>query len=196
MMNTVSNSMIRQAVEFIKDGKLSILHVPQEYQDEVLRLLGDDVSLEDIKKIKINKLSSICNDAILNGVDIKFEDTIKHFSYGEEDQVNLKEVFDLAVQTNVPMYYHADGEGCKLYTVDEIIAIYTSATTNKMHHITYFNQIRMYVDSLESRSDIMSVEYGQELTGEFLETYNESMAQSQLVLEALLSRRAMILAEE
>lgn len=153
-------------------------------------------TLEEVKTSKINTFSNTCSMAITNGVDVAFtEDNVEHFSYSEEDQVNLKEIFDLAVQTNVPMYYHADGEGCKLYTVEQIIAIYTSATTNKMHHITYFNQIRMYINSLETTEEVNAIEYGQELTGEYLQTYNESMAQAQLVLEALLAKRAAILAE-
>lgn len=153
-------------------------------------------TLEEVKALKINTFSNICNTSITNGVDVAFtEDNVEHFSYTEEDQVNLKEIFDLAVQTNVPMYYHADGESCKLYTVEQIIAIYTTATTNKMHHTTYFNQIRMYINSLETTDEVNAIEYGHELTGEYLQTYNESMAQAQLVLEALLSRRAAMLAE-
>lgn len=153
-------------------------------------------TLEEVKTSKINTFSNMCSMAITNGVDVAFaEDNVEHFSYTEEDQVNLKEIFDLAVQTNVPMYYHADGKGCKLYTVEQIIAIYTSATTNKMHHTTYFNQIRMYINSLETKEEVEVVEYGQELTGEYLQTYNKSMAQAQLVLEALLAKRATILAE-
>jgi hypothetical protein len=153
-------------------------------------------TLEEVKNAKISNFSLICSDSIVNGVDVTFsKNNIEHFSYTEEDQVNIKEIFDLAIQTNVPMYYHADGEGCKLYTVEQIIAIYTSATTNKMHHITYFNQIRMYINSLETTDEVEAVEYGQELTGEYLQTYNESMAQAQLVLEALLAKRAAVLSE-
>jgi hypothetical protein len=154
-------------------------------------------TLEEMKTEKISMFSSTCGTFITNGVDVAFtEDITEHFSYTEEDQVNLKEIFDLAVQTNVPMFYHSDGEGCKLYTVDQIIAIYTAATTNKMHHTTYFNQIRMYINSLETKDEVDAVEYGQELTGEYLQTYNESMVQAQLVLEALLAKRATLLNEE
>lgn len=153
-------------------------------------------TVEELKTAKINSFSNECSTFIEAGVDVQIGDSIEHFSYTEEDQVNLKEIFDLAIQTNVPMYYHADGKGCKLYSVEELIAIYTTATTNKMHHITYFNQIRMYIESLETSEEVNGVEYGQELTGEFLQTYNESMAQAQLVLEALLTKRASALTEE
>lgn len=150
-------------------------------------------TIEEVRNSKITDFYNTCNYYIVNGVDVDIEEESKHFSYTEKDQVNLKEIFDLVVQTNVPMYYHADGESCKLYTVEQIISIYTAATTNKMHHITYFNQIRMYINSLKTVEEINNVKYGQELTGEYLQTYNESMKQAQTVLEDLLTRRESVL---
>ena len=68
--------------------------------------------------------------------------------------MNIKELFDLSVQTNVPVFYHADGESCKAYTTEELITIYTALSTNKFHHITYYNQLKMYVESLDNIDDV------------------------------------------
>lgn len=144
-------------------------------------------TVDEIRNIKISDLSSICNKQIINGVDIDINGTIEHFSYSDEDQANIKELFDLAVQTNIPMYYHSDGNSCKLYTVDQIIAIYTTAAMNKMHHITYYNQLKMYLRSLEDPETISGVEYGYELTGEYLDTYNSAMVQVKASIETLLN---------
>lgn len=145
------------------------------------------LTIDDIKNRKISSLSSICNKQIINGIDIDIDGTIEHFSYSSEDQANIKELFDLAVQSNVPMYYHSDGNSCKLYTVDQIIAIYTTAAMNKMHHITYFNQLKMYLRSLEDSETISGIEYGYELTGEYLDTYNSAMVQAKASIETLLN---------
>ena len=184
-------------IQLSKDGSVYVKPEIPEYSNPLESYEPHELTLEYVKTIKINRFSSICSKAIVDGSYVRLgDDVVEHFSYTEEDQVNLKEIFDLAVQTNVPMYYHADGEGCKLYTVEQIIAIYIAVTTNKMHHITYFNQLRMYINSLETIEDVNKVEYGQELVDEYLQTYKESMAQAQLVLEALLARRAAMLAEE
>ena len=143
-------------------------------------------TLEEIKDLKIQSLSSICKQSIINGVDVEIDGVVEHFSYGEEDQVNIKELFDLAMQTNVPLYYHADGESCKLYTVEQIVSIYATNATNKMHHITYFNQLKLYVNSLESNEEVESVNYGDELTGNYLKTYNDAMVQANVGLTTLL----------
>ena len=146
------------------------------------------LTLEDIKNNKINQLSSICNNNIVNGVDVIIDNVTEHFSYKPEDQTNIKELFDLAVNTNVPLYYHADSNSCKLYTVEQIVNIYSANAINKMHHITYFNQLKLYVESLDDKEAINIITYGDELTGEYLTTYIEAMEQAKLGLETLLGK--------
>ena len=153
---------------------------------------------EQISIAKLNKISEcnkICNQMILKGIDVEINGVVEHFSCKEEDQMNIKELFDLSGQTNVPMYYHADGGNCKVYTTEQIISIYATACANKNHHTTYFNQLRQYINSLESLEKIEAVVYGQELPNEYVETYNGAMAQAQLVLETLLAKRASVLGE-
>lgn len=145
-------------------------------------------TLAEAKQSKITELSSICNMSIITGIDLVIDDKTEHFSYTNEDQVNIKELFDLVLQTNTPMYYHADGESCKLYTAEQIISLYTTAATNKMHHTTYLNQLKMYIETLEDTDTVNGITYGQELTGIYLNTYNNAMAQANLSLEALLEK--------
>lgn len=178
---------IENGVHFSNDGSIRPEIIPDTDTD--IEYVPYIPTLDEAKAIKINELSNICNLMITNGVDLLIDDNLEHFSYNENDQVNIKEIFDLAVQTNVPMYYHADGESCKMYTVEQIVNLYATATTNKMHHTTYFNQLKRYVNDLEDVEDVQAVTYGQELFGDYLNTYNNSMYQAQLVLEALLAKR-------
>jgi hypothetical protein len=160
----------------------------QEYSKELLIQ-----KIIDAKVAKINECSKICNEMIINGIDVEIDGVVEHFSCKEEDQMNIKELFDLSAQTNVPMFYHADNRNCKAYTADQIISIYSTACANKNHHTTYFNQIKQYINSLETLEEIEAVTYGQDLSGEYLETYKAAMAQAQVVLETLLAIRAKML---
>ena len=137
-------------------------------------------TLDDIKSQKINELSYVCSQLITGGVSIDIDGITEHFSYKDEDQVNIKEIFDLAVQ---------DGNSCKLYTVDQIIALYTTTTTNKMHHQTYFNQLKLFILAQKNKEEVENINYGDELTGMYLNTYNEAMTQAQVLLNALLAKR-------
>lgn len=143
-------------------------------------------TLEEVKTIKIAEFSRICNQMITNGVDIDVDGNIEHFSYTDEDQRNIKELFDIVLQTNNSMYYHSDNGGCKLYSVDQIINLYISEVTNKMHHTTYFNQMKMYIESLDDNSIISNITYGTELPGEYLDTYNNAMLKAKENIDFLL----------
>ncbi|MCM1189319.1 MAG: hypothetical protein NC541_08485 [bacterium] len=143
-------------------------------------------TIEEIRNKKISELSSFCNNMIISGVAININGIMEFFSYDEEDQVNIKELFDLAVQTNTPLYYHANGSSCKEYTVEQIVSLYTTAAMNKMRHITYFNQLKMYINTLCASEDIESIEYGYQLEGDYLSTYNAAIEQAELGMNTLL----------
>ena len=55
-----------------------------------------------------------------------------------------------------------------------------------MHHITYFNQLKLYVNTLDSTYDVENIQYGDELIGIYLETYNNAMAQAKVGLETFM----------
>ena len=55
-----------------------------------------------------------------------------------------------------------------------------------MHHITYFNQLKLYVESLDDKEKVSAISYGDELTGIYLDTYNAAIAQANIGLTTLL----------
>lgn len=147
------------------------------------------ISIEQLKITKLNEISTACNTAINNGTQVQLSDgTTKQFSYALEDQSNISEMFT-AVMVGATSYpYHADGENCVVYSAQDIIAIYSTLTGFKTAQTTYHNQLKAYVQSLDNAQDVMAVQYGQELTGEYLEKYNQLMAVAQGQMEIILSK--------
>lgn len=143
-------------------------------------------TLDEIKNAKIEEISEACNFNIVHGAYMEVDGKMQLFSYKPEDQSNLISALQLAIATQMSMPYHADGENCRLFTPEEITALYINEMTNLTHHQTYTNQMKMYINSLENKEDIESIFYGVELTGEYLDTYNMIMAQSQLVVQKYL----------
>lgn len=143
-------------------------------------------SLDEIRTQKINELSSLCNMNIVNGVTFSVGGEAESFSYDHNDQTNIREAFDIALITKTPMYYHSNNNAKKLYSVEQIIELYYRQFINKMHHTIYYNQLKMYINTLGDRESIENVEYGQELTGGYLASYNSAMEQSKTGIKALL----------
>lgn len=144
-------------------------------------------TLENVKTNKISELNAICNKMITSGVDVEIDGKTEHFSYTIEDQANIDDIAQMAKSTNMEQSYHCDNGSCKLYTVEEITKIYMTQKMNKAHNITYANQLKLYVKSLKEKAEVESIVYGQDLTGEYLNTYNTIMEHEQSVAKAFIA---------
>lgn len=143
-------------------------------------------TLEEVINWKTNELSYICENQIVNGVDVEIDGTIEHFSYKLEDQNEIAALFDLALKTGMSVPYHSDNNSCKLYTPEQVASLYIAQQTNTTHHKTYFNQMKMYIQTLIDTEVINAITYGDELTGEYLENYNTIMAQAAAIIQKVL----------
>ena len=193
MNNTILKAMsIRNARgEDIKEILLSYKNLTVDEINEYLAYFDlplIEESLEEIRSNKIATLSSMCHDVIEYGVDVEIDGTKEHFSYSIEkgDQGNIDDIFNLANATKLSQPYHADGGGCKLYTPEQIMAIYVAQKTNKTVQETWFNQIKQYILSCNDKKEIKGIEYGQPLTGVYLENYNAILAQAQEIINAVI----------
>lgn len=144
--------------------------------------------LPSIKQSKIAELSNLCNQAINQGMEIQLTAEVKeYFTYNIDDQANISEMFNSLVLGAESYPYHASGAECRMYTPSEIMTMYSSLSGLKTHHLTYYNQLRVYVESLSDAEAIQAVTYGQELTGEYLIKYNQLMAQAQVEMAKVLA---------
>ncbi len=137
-------------------------------------------TLEEVISDKLKEISDICEQTIYNGIDVTLSDGItKHFSLKTEDQINLNglvsqvSIGNIKAENGVP--YHADGEICTLFSIADFTLVANSATAFVLQQTTYCNHLMMYVRSLENVEAVKAVAYGQELTGEFLESYKNIM---------------------
>ena len=155
--------------------------------DKNLVYVTEITTAEQALSVKLAELSAACNAAINAGAEVTLSaDTAEHFSYTIDDQANISEMF-LACMMGAQSYpYHANDESCKSYTAEEVMAIYSTLAMHKTGQLTYHNQLKQYVNTLETVEDILAVTYGQELTGTYLETYNSMMQEAQTQMAAVI----------
>lgn len=141
--------------------------------------------LEQAKKNKIAEMNTACELAIENGISVND----KQYSYTIQDQSNMLNAMNLAKETGLEVPYHANGESCSLYSYEEIASIYMQAQMNLTMNQTYFNQLKLYIESIvdtEEMVNINSITWGMELEGKYLETYNAIIAQSKTIMQKLI----------
>lgn len=152
---------------------------------EVYRKL---VSRDDIKKLCVIELSDACQKMIFLGQDIELsDDTTEHFEFKDQDQSNIKQLWD-AIKDGATAYpYQSDTGSCKVYPAADIVKIYVTMSTTITSNITYYHQLKDYVNSLETADEVEAVTWGQELTGEYLEHYNAMMAEANTQMRNIMS---------
>lgn len=132
----------------------------------ILKEDSNSKKLEKVRKAKITSLCYECNRQITNGVDWNGE----HYSLTLDDQTNIGNLTLLASAGN-PVPYHADGDGanCRFFTAEEFVQFSTYCQQFKVYHLTYYNQLKGYINSLTNIDDILSINYGTPLPGEYAE---------------------------
>ena len=97
-------------------------------------------------------------------------------------------MFD-AVLMGATMYpYQSDDGNCRTYTAEEIVTIYPTLAGNKTAQLTYYHQLKDYIDTLDTAKEIEAVTYGQPLTGEYLEHYNDMVTVAAEQMQTVVAR--------
>lgn len=198
MLNDIQKEILKKSARIRYDNGEDIVSIFKSYSnltdDEKTEILADisveyEQTLEEIKTNKINEFSKKCKENIEKGVTIKINDIDETFSYSIEngDQGNIDDIFNLAITTGLSQPYHCNGGNCKLYTVNQITELYVACKLLKTKETTYYNQIKQYIKDTNDKETIKSIYYGQELTGQYLENYNDMMVQSEAIIQALAS---------
>lgn len=148
----------------------------------------DNDRLPSIKELKINELREKSDKAINTGTIVELSAGKENFTYSIEDQSNISEMF-VAVGMGVEEYsYHQNGMDCRMFNKQDIVVLYATLSMYKTSLLTYFNQLKSYVLSLASVEEVEKVIYGQELTGAYLEKYNELMSKNKAQMDNLLAK--------
>lgn len=201
MLNDIQKNILIKSIKIRLNKEENVTDIFKNYksltEEEKTEILSEcDIdytpTLDEIKLRKINNFSLICKQNIENGVEIDIGDNKEHFTYGIEngDQGNIDDLFNLAITTKLSQPYHSSGGTCKLYTVEQISQLYIAVKMLKAKETTYFNQLKRYIEDCIDEEIVKNISYGDELTGEYLETYNEMMEQSESIVMALVSAYA------
>nr|DAG28160.1 MAG TPA: hypothetical protein [Bacteriophage sp.] len=140
-----------------------------------LNYLNPD-ALENIKSLKLKEISDKCEETIYNGVDVKMSDGTYHFSLTEKDQLNIFGLQAKISAGQTALEYHADGQPCKYYSVEDIQKLITAAMTLVSYNTTYCNSLNMWIKAETDSSVIENIFYGIDIP----ETYQSDVLKQYL----------------
>lgn len=136
--------------------------------DAIISESGSIISMAQLKSDKLNDISKRCEQSIMQGFDIVLSDGIQHhFSLKLTDQLKISKLNDKAVSGESFLPYHADDEPCKIYTAEDIIAINHQMECIIEYHTTYFNSLKIYINNMTDKNDIINLQYGDDIPENF-----------------------------
>lgn len=177
--------VLEDGYQLSNDG--SVYKEPEEIAES-------EITIEDAKTQKLIELSSLESQYIEQGQDIQMEDGITdHFTYRQDDQANIKNAFDIAnalilkgVDMEIPFY--DSNKVCKKYPTKDIITIYMSMQTYITYVTTLSHQLQAMIKDSNDKNFIQNLTFDVEnLTGKYLETFNDMVNQSKDIVKVLVS---------
>ena len=123
----------------------------------------ETVTVEFVRKRKLEELSAACRLTIEGGFSLVLSDGASHhFSMSQNDQLNLADL-QRALDENDDLIYHADGELMQYYNHEDAIDILVGARKWKGYNLALYNSFKNWINSLEDISVIDAITYDSEI---------------------------------
>lgn len=115
-----------------------------------------------VRDRKIKEMNDAQQKAIAEGFDIEIDGVVEHFTMTANDQTSMLGLMSM-VQSGmelIPWHTSDNDEHCKYYTNEQMKAIVGKAMEVLTLNITYFRDLRIYINSLKDNDEINAIEYG------------------------------------
>lgn len=127
-------------------------------------------TLDEIKAEKIATMKTIQQGVIQSGINVTMADgSVEHFTLTANDQTSL-----MGLQTQVatgeekiPWHTSNQAEHCKYYSNADMALIVTNAMQYVSYHVTYYRDLRIYINSLTDAEAVNAVTYGMPIPKEY-----------------------------
>lgn len=169
------------------DGLLKAVSKKWISLEDAVEMIGGEDSLSVVKAAKLKEISDACNDRIVAGIDLELSQGSVHFNLSIEDQSNIANLFRVVELGGTEFPYQSDGGVCRIYTAAEIAQIYIAAQTMITTQTTYHNELKLYIQGLDSAEDVVAVRYGMVLPDPFLTEFNEKLAVAQTQMNGIIA---------
>lgn len=174
-----------ESVEYLPEGCEQATE--EEYNDffnNVKSSFSDEYILQGIHQEKIQQMSEECSKTIQKGVQYNG----KVYSLTPNDQINIDSMFNAVLAGAEEYPYHANGESCCNMKAEDILNLYVLYKKTVTYYTTYYNQLKMYIDTLTDKKDVEKVFFGQELTGVFQEQLEDMMASADVQMQNIIAK--------
>jgi len=149
------NSELAQKIIDCKYGFTII----EDDEGNLIDIIPKAKPLDEIKQDKIKEIVSTSTEISQAGIDYTYNGITSHYSLTLFDMACLTTRAEFAKQGKT-VSWHADGEGCRLYSPEEFLGLFVTADLFATHHQTYSNCLKHQVEEMTDINEIKAVVYG------------------------------------
>ena len=127
-------------------------------------------TLDELKAQKITEMNNAQQTAIQNGIDVTLSDgTVEHFTLTDHDQTSLMGLQTQVVSgaEQIPWHTSDTTEHCKYYSNADMALITSAAMQAVTFHVTWFRDLRIYINSLQSSEEVKNITYDSYIPEEY-----------------------------
>lgn len=127
-------------------------------------------TLEELKEGKIAEMNQKQQEIIQYGVEVPLSDgTTGRFTLKDQDQMSLMGLQTLAAGgiDKIPWHEADNAEHCKYYSAEDMNRITGAALSFISFQVTYYRDLRIYINSMQDKESVQSVEYGMYIPSEY-----------------------------
>lgn len=156
-------------VQFSNDGSVYVAPNPMP-EPTIPEFKPHEPTLEEIKAQKIREMNAEQQKFIQNGVEVTLSGgTTECFSLKDQDQISLSTLQKKAEEGSDKIPWHVDNieEHCRYFSAEDMLIITETALQYVAYHVTYFRDLRIYINSMQDKKSVQSVTYGMYIPAEY-----------------------------
>lgn len=140
-------------------------------------------TLDEVKESKKAEIKMKVQNEILSDVMI----ASYAFGYNESDMIAIRNAYEDSISSGMSVILKDSTGQSRELNEEEITDLYKKQEIKRLEKESYAQCLLDYIDGLTSKEAVNSVEYGDELTGKYLEKYNEKVSNTQSYIEKVIS---------
>lgn len=145
-------------------------------------------TLDEVKESKKAEIKMKVQNEILSDVMI----ASYAFGYNESDMIAIRNAYEDSISSGMSVILKDSTGQSRELNEEEITDLYKKQEIKRLEKESYAQCLLDYIDGLTSKEAINSVEYGDELTGKYLEKYNEKVSNTQSYIEKVISGKKAV----
>lgn len=145
-------------------------------------------TLDEVKESKKAEIKMKVQNEILSDVMI----ASYAFGYNESDMIAIRNAYEDSISSGMSVILKDSTGQSRELNEEEITDLYKKQEIKRLEKESYAQRLLDYIDGLTSKEAVNSVEYGDELTGKYLEKYNEKVSNTQSYIEKVISGKKAV----